>query len=879
MSVSADDPQQFLTVARNYLDENNRHEAIHFLRTALSLDPENVQARLLLGETLLRVDDIDGGLTELEAVYAADPKLGETAYVAALVAKGRALLAGHEETAALGLCRKALEISPDDSAAYQLYISLQVRRADVALLRNDLEGASESYRLAGDISKADQVHTLFRWQKQADLEAKARAMEMEERWEEAIGLYETLLSSAMDRDIKESWKTAIEHCREEAELAEIFDAGFMAFEYEDWAEAQSHFLALINRRPDYHRKGHYVTSLLDHAVRADTFDFITPLPIFSPLKISPALISVENASRVVRLARWGLGKPRDLMYTPDDQYLAVSTTIGVYFFYKNRNEIARIFDADAQVTALAMSQDSALLATGFEDGTIWIWRTADGAMSRKLRGHARRIADLAFYPDGTALVSGADDGTVRLWGVPDGRMLRVLQSQLPRVTGIDISPNGTQLAISAGDQKIRLQSLAGSEPSGILESEFSLNKPVFAPDGRFLSAGTQEGPVVIWDLSRKRASRLVGLKSPVRALSFSSKSQHLAAGDQDGNLFQWDVDSPAIARPVGEPLGALRGLAHSASGSFLAACAGDNLVRVWDLEPAQLVQTLNEFSAGVLKVHVSAGRNFILSAMEDGSIRLWNLADGRESGVLAENIIPGLMDSPPRGEIAAAVSHNQELLIWRTNPYVLRIKIPLKGESSALAFSPDGGRIAVGSRKGFIQVWSPDTSELQYSLEGHQGPVTQICYSPEGTRIASFGSDSTLRLWRSGDGHLIEVHEEIGSEVVSASFSPDGKHLVCGTLDGAIMRWRTGKGLEFEKQYQGHASAIRSLSHSPDSDILATGLLDGTVRLWQVSSETLLQTLTGHADVVSGLAFSHDGSLLFSGGGDGIIRVWGVVGR
>ena len=74
----------------------------------------------------------------------------------------------------------------------------------------------------------------------------------------------------------------------------------------------------------------------------------------------------------------------------------------------------------------------------------------------------------------------------------------------------------------------------------------------------------------------------------------------------------------------------------------------------------------------------------------------------------------------------------------------------LLGHSSyvrAVAFSPDGTRLASGSDDKTVKVWDASTGEAVQTLQGHSGDVSAVTFSPDGTRLASGSYDKTVKVW------------------------------------------------------------------------------------------------------------------------------------
>ena len=67
---------------------------------------------------------------------------------------------------------------------------------------------------------------------------------------------------------------------------------------------------------------------------------------------------------------------------------------------------------------------------------------------------------------------------------------------------------------------------------------------------------------------------------------------------------------------------------------------------------------------------------------------------------------------------------------------------------SALAWSPDGKRIASGSTDKTVQVWDAASGNHAYVYQKHTGTVFVVEWSPDGSYIASGSADKTVQIWQ-----------------------------------------------------------------------------------------------------------------------------------
>lgn len=198
-------------------------------------------------------------------------------------------------------------------------------------------------------------------------------------------------------------------------------------------------------------------------------------------------------------------------------------------------------------------------------------------------------------------------------------------------------------------------------------------------------------------------------------------------------------------------------------------------------------------------------------------------------------------------------------------------------EVYALAFSPDGDRLAViGDGKNAVGIWDWRGKKFM-PLEGtfmrrHRATVTFIA---DGQKVIAADAWGSVNVWRVSDGkllHSIDIAENTG--IWAVAISPDGKFVALES-DKRITLWRIHDG-SLVRTLKGHADAIRALAFSSSGRWLASGSDDRSIRLWQVSDGGLLLTMAKLPGAVWSLAFSVDERWLAAGTANGKVYIWAM---
>lgn len=194
----------------------------------------------------------------------------------------------------------------------------------------------------------------------------------------------------------------------------------------------------------------------------------------------------------------------------------------------------------------------------------------------------------------------------------------------------------------------------------------------------------------------------------------------------------------------------------------------------------------------------------------------------------------------------------------------------------AVAWSPDGKRIASGSWDKTVQVWDVNTGGTILTYRGHSSWVRAVAWSSDGKLIASASYDQTVQVWNANNGRNNIIYCGHSDVVNTIAWSTDNSHIVSGSKDKTVHIWNVTTGKRI-LNYQGHTDEVNAVAWSPDGTYIVSAGDDKAVQISDATAGSHFNTYLGHTASVTALAWSPNGMRIASGSKDKTIKVWDVT--
>ena len=426
----------------------------------------------------------------------------------------------------------------------------------------------------------------------------------------------------------------------------------------------------------------------------------------------------------------------------------------------------------------------------------------------------------------------------------------------------------------------------------------------FTPSGQHIISGSIGGKINVWEASTGKEIQSVATNSYIYDLVLNQKGTVAFIADLYGRVTAWDLEtSQQTSFPTLQfvpPAQLAFQVGPGQSQIFRPIAAHQNLLAV---------ANQGDVAANILKLDKLKG---VISIYDMNSGK--NVANFKKSETSISSIC--FVD-----QSKVATTDYAYMALWDVakGKEIYKIK---HGLGKAFAIAANKNYVATGGASGYLYVWNVADGSKAFSLEGHQGDITNVSLSRDGKYCVSTDKYST-KIWDLKTGK--EVYDNQVSNMVGQFSIPNN---VCEiSNDGRLMAssW-FGTINTYDLQTQSYIQRLEGL----DNGVMGVAFEAGTInpsmlymgdnrvitKQWKyptVESKTVgievsgkmvvadptfktliayfygkassipvysfdtgkeLFRLEGHTDVIYYSCYSPDGKRIYTGSKDNSIRIW-----
>jgi WD40 repeat protein len=393
-----------------------------------------------------------------------------------------------------------------------------------------------------------------------------------------------------------------------------------------------------------------------------------------------------------------------------------------------------------------------------------------------------------------------------------------------------------------------------------------VNALVWSPDGRsLLSAGMFSKRVRVWDPLTGCQTRSLPVRWSSHPLLLSPDGKVLVTRDGTSGplLFRDFATGREVGRLKGPTMEVCQDAAFSPDGKAFVLSQGRRL-HLAAVHGLRVHWHSEETGEEIRHVAFAPAGGTLASVTRDGTIQLWSTATGKKLRRFKEAGADQLAFAPDGKTLASAVWPANCIVMWDpARGKQLRRLAKTTANISALAFSPDGKLLGLGTCNGTVRLLEVHSGREVWRRQGHSDYSTRIAFSPDGKTLASGGGDGTIRLWDTASGKPRPQPDGHSGMVNAVTVAPGGATVASASSDTTLRVW-DAKTYQLEHELRGHGKNVRAVVYSPDGKSLTSGSWDKTFRCWDLATGRERFQVGGDSYDCP-VAYSADGKLLACG--------------
>ena len=281
-------------------------------------------------------------------------------------------------------------------------------------------------------------------------------------------------------------------------------------------------------------------------------------------------------------------------------------------------------------------------------------------------GHSQPITALAISFDGNVAATGSSDGSIRTWHTKLGMCSTIITDFLQdgpedyrRVLAVTLSEDGSMLSGSFSETEgtitpwapdyvalvwnlnVRSGCNSSSPPkAALIGHEDVVTSACFHPvhkDGRQLLTASRDSTIKLWDVPSRRCLYSFRTHTPVAQVAFTSNAEFISYRDVGGTVKVFTYGLTPKEEESPRFLGGVSQLQLALNGELLAATGLlGREIKVWETHTCRCLHTLvgpadvdypEEDSLHIRVMSFSTENRFLAAGTMRGWIGVWDLSD------------------------------------------------------------------------------------------------------------------------------------------------------------------------------------------------------------------------------------------------------------
>lgn len=278
------------------------------------------------------------------------------------------------------------------------------------------------------------------------------------------------------------------------------------------------------------------------------------------------------------------------------------------------------------VTGLSMNTAGDRLASAAHDRLVRLWDVDGRNMLFSMEGHEQStISAVAINADATRIASGAEDGTVFVHETAEGRVVSKLALAVGPTHFLTFASDGA-LAGASDDLTVRIWNTELRQVATLRSSTGAIMAGCFSADSTQFLGGTVRGSAYVWDLeTSKQVERYSIGDDAIIDAAFSADGTLITLLSDRGLAATFQRDSGVRQYHVAVAGDVPTALALDPHGTHLFVARQDRTIRVWNIETGKQVGDVIDTSTAAVTMAYNHEASRLAVGLSDGAVQIMHV--------------------------------------------------------------------------------------------------------------------------------------------------------------------------------------------------------------------------------------------------------------